>query len=236
MFLSQLPWNLRDMNARRDLASSYELHRTLWNCFPNLRRDPDRGVFPERILFRVDTDRRNGCPIVLVQSALEPAWDQLPPRRLLAPAECKPVDPQFTAGQRLRFRLRANPTKRIAAKNPHLGATMVGKRVGMATEVDQIEWLLRKGIAAGFTIPGQWVPATDPETEEPIRLPNFRVDAIPEGRDRNGKKGHGEGVFHAVRFEGVLIVTDPIQFRTAWSAGIGSAKGYGFGLLSIAAA
>ena len=58
------------------------------------------------------------------------------------------------------------------------------------------------------SIPGEWVPAKDPETEEPIQLPNFRVDVVPEGRDRNGKPGHA-GEFLAVRFEGVLVVTDP---------------------------
>jgi CRISPR system Cascade subunit CasE len=41
---------------------------------------------------------------------------------------------------------------------------------------------------------------------------------------------------HAVRFDGLLVVTDPERLRHALRAGIGSAKGFGFGLLSLARA
>jgi CRISPR system Cascade subunit CasE len=58
------------------------------------------------------------------------------------------------------------------------------------------------------------------------------VEVIPEGRDRNGKPGHA-GEFLAVRFEGVLAVTDPEVFRATVAAGIGSGKAFGFGLLSV---
>ena len=40
----------------------------------------------------------------------------------------------------------------------------------------------------------------------------------------------------AVRFDGVLQVTDPDQLVEAVRHGIGSAKGFGFGLLSLAPA
>ena len=55
------------------------------------------------------------------------------------------------------------------------------------------------------------VEATEPESGKPIKLANFRVDAIPEGRVRNVKGSDGQ--LTAVRFEGVLVVTDPDQFR-----------------------
>ena len=42
--------------------------------------------------------------------------------------------------------------------------------------------------------------------------------------------------FASVLFEGVLEVTDAERFRQALEQGIGSAKAYGFGLLSIAPA
>jgi hypothetical protein len=38
----------------------------------------------------------------------------------------------------------------------------------------------------------------------------------------------------AVRFDGVLAVTDVVQFAATLEAGIGSGKGLGFGLLSLA--
>lgn len=40
--------------------------------------------------------------------------------------------------------------------------------------------------------------------------------------------------FHAVRFEGYLQVTDGDRFREILKNGLGSAKAYGFGLLSLA--
>ena len=50
------------------------------------------------------------------------------------------------------------------------------------------------------------------------------------------KNGHTDGRFFAMRFDGLLGVTDPVQFLEALRAGIGSAKGFGFGLLSLAPA
>lgn len=229
MFLSKLILNLRNPKARGDLARPYEMHRTLMNGYPHLRVE-DRCD----LLFRVEPSR-TGPPVVLVQTSDDPDWPRLPAGYLLAPAKCRPLDLPVTAGQQLRFRLRANPTKRVAAKNDRLGGVMAGKRIGLATEAEQIRWLLRKSESGGFLIPGEWVPAKHPETDEPIQLPNFRVDVVPEGRERNDKPGFA-GDFLAVRFEGVLVVTDAERFRATVATGIGSAKAFGFGLLSLAPA
>jgi CRISPR-associated protein Cas6/Cse3/CasE subtype I-E len=37
-----------------------------------------------------------------------------------------------------------------------------------------------------------------------------------------------------VRFDGLLTVVDPVRFVQTLETGVGSAKGFGFGLLSIA--
>ena len=121
------------------------------------------------------------------------------------------------------------------ANHPPRPPVTSGKRVGLATEGEQVRWLLRRADAGGFQIPGTWVDARHPETGEPMQLPNFRVDVVPEGRDPNGKPGHA-GEFLAVRFEGVLAVTDPEAFRATVAVGIGSGKAFGFGLLSLARA
>jgi CRISPR system Cascade subunit CasE len=228
MFLSKLVLKLRNPKARFDLARPYEMHRTLMNSYPHARVENRCDL-----LFRVEPTR-TGPPIVLVQTREDPAeWSRLPNGYLLDPAECKPFDLTVSAGQRLRFRLRANPTKRVAAKNERLGGVMFGKRVGLVTEAEQIRWLLRKADVGGFRLLGEWAKAKHPETDEPILLPNFRVEVIPEGRDRNDKPGHA-GEFLAVRFEGVFVVTDPQTLRTTVAGGIGSGKAFGFGLLSLA--
>lgn len=235
MFLSKLAVNPRDRQARFDLARPYELHRTI------LTRGFDGVAKAEigRVLHRVDTDRDGANPVILVQSDREPHW-ALPPGYLRSPSEHKRFDLEVTAEQRLRFRLRANPTKRVherATSRPEgpVEAKWAGKRVGLLREEDQLRWLLHKGDKGGFRIPGHWVDAEDAETAAPIRLPNFRVDVIPEGNARHGKPGF-DGTLVAVRYEGVLVVTDPDAFRRTVATGVGSAKGYGFGLLSIAPA
>jgi CRISPR-associated protein Cas6/Cse3/CasE subtype I-E len=49
------------------------------------------------------------------------------------------------------------------------------------------------------------------------------------------KESTGQGQrLSSVRYDGILTVTDPEQFQAAVVQGIGSAKGFGFGLLSVA--
>lgn len=227
MFLSKLVFNTRDRQARRHLASPYELHRTLWRAFPEGN--------PGRVLFRVDTDRGGGNPVVLVQSDLQPDWERLAamgPDYLLAPADRKELQLSFAPSQRLRFRLRANPTKKIGtpSKQERLaGKKGNGQRIALFREEDQVAWLLHKGEQGGFHIPGEWM-----EQQDGPRVPNFRVDVIPEGWVRCDKKDHSDGRFFALRFEGVLEVINAGHFMQTVCDGIGSAKGFGFGLLSLA--
>jgi CRISPR system Cascade subunit CasE len=231
LFLSLLKLNPRDRQVRRDIAQPYQMHMTLWNRFAALRRDQATGKNLDRILFRVDTDRRGANPFVLVQSDIEPDWTSLPEGYLAEPV--KSFEPSFAIGQRLRFRLRANPTKKQGAstKSERLaGLKKNGKRVALFHENDQVAWLLGKGEDGGFTIPGQW------REENGVKIPDFRVDVVPEGWVQCGKEDHRDGKFLAVRFDGILIVKDPAKFRETLREGIGSAKGFGFGLLSIAPA
>jgi CRISPR system Cascade subunit CasE len=235
MFLSKLVLNACDRQARSDLARPYEMHRTLWRAFP----EPDPG----RVLFRVDTDRTGDNPTVLVQSDLRPRWDRLAERGaryLLAAPEQKEFEPRFAPDQPLRFRLRANPTRkvetlpkaeRLAGARGREGATKNGCRLALLREEEQVAWLMRKGEGGGFRIPGEWLAGTGGHD-----VPGFDVHVIPEGWVPCGKAGHTGGRFYAVRFEGVLRVTDPAVFLETVRDGVGAAKGFGFGLLSLAPA
>jgi CRISPR system Cascade subunit CasE len=144
-----------------------------------------------------------------VQSENEPDWTALDGAGnfLLEPPQWKIYDLVVAVGQALYFRLRANPTIKRD-----------GKRLGILREDDQIEWLHRKAKEGGFEI--------------------LSLTVVPEGiahdkmTDRSDSP-HDLSLF-SVRFEGVLKVTDPDIFRQTLEHGIGSAKGLGFGLLSIA--
>jgi len=229
MYLSKLVLNARDRQARCDLAQPYEMHRTLWRGFPDTE--------PGRVLFRVDADRFGADPVILVQSDLRPRWErlhQVNPRYLLAPPDCKEFQPSFPPGQRLRFRLRANPTKKAGSSSKEdrmAGKKENGQRIAFLREEEQLAWLLRKGEQGGFRVPGHWMQEKDGR-----KLPNFRVQLIPEGWVHCSKNGYTEGRFFAVRFEGLLDVTEPAQLQQTLADGIGPAKGFGFGLLSLARA
>src|SRR5262249_34858221 len=136
-------------------------------------------------------------------------WSSLEakPGYLLGPAQFKEFHPCFRPGQRLFFRLRANPTLKRD-----------GKRLGLRTEEEQVGWLKRKGLAGGFQVCGMQV----------VR------EGVAPGCKTDDRGGHH--LTHlAVRFDGVLEVTEPDRLVGTLRAGVGSGKGFGFGLLSVAA-
>ncbi len=212
MYLSRLILNPRSRRAQREIADLYQLHRSLMRAFPDALRDGD-----ERVLFRLDADARDGAPTVLLQSWLEPKWDWLDDEGahgyLLRPPETKAFDLRLAAGQVLAFRLRANPTvKRKFDDGDH-------KRVGLYREEEQIEWLKRKGEQGGFRL-----LAARAGGESQVGGYIHRAD-----EDKTHKL-----TLLAVQFDGLLQVTNPGRLRETVRHGVGSAKGLGFGLLSLA--
>jgi CRISPR system Cascade subunit CasE len=214
MYLSRLILNPRSRQVQRELSQPYEMHRSIMRAFP-----ADLKESEERILWRVDDDPRLGT-ILLVQSWDTPNWSWLGadsaqgyllPTADVNPA-VKPFQLQPAGGQVLRFRLRANPT----AKR-HFAETGHHKRVGLYKEEEQIAWLERKAEAAGFCVLSVNLASDDPKA----------------GQKREQDRMHTLTLL-AVRFDGLLQVVDPAKLTHAVQSGIGSAKGLGFGLLSLA--
>jgi CRISPR system Cascade subunit CasE len=85
------------------------------------------------------------------------------------------------------------------------------KRYGLIREPDQRQWLLRKKIGADWLI----------------------QNVIDEGRVIGKREGKSLE-FKSVRYEGYLQVNDPDQLIQSCLEGIGPAKGFGFGMLSLA--
>jgi CRISPR system Cascade subunit CasE len=205
MYLSRLEHILNNVRTRRSLSDPYEMHRLIWRAFP----DNATGG-PGRVLFRTEEHRRQSAMITLVQSEKEPDWNPLEHEGLLL-ASYKPYAPIVASGQRLRFRLRANPTRRVGDKSDKLH----GKRVGIYGEGEQREWLLRKAIKSGFEV-------TDV-------LITSRENVVSSTRSKKAQH-------FAVDFDGILCVSDASAFIETLRKGIGPAKAFGFGLLSVARA
>jgi CRISPR system Cascade subunit CasE len=214
MYLSRLTLNPRSRRAQRELAEPYQMHKTLMRAFPD-HVDRER----ERVLFRVETDPRTDVPTVLLQSTLQPRWDWLDDNGarnyLLRPPETKTFELDLAPGQTLAFRLRANPTVKRRRENGDGKLRPV--RDPLYREHDQRAWLERKGERGGFRI----------LSVRPRDAPDVR------GWVRRDDARHKLKLF-AVRFDGLLQVTDPDLLRETVRRGIGSGKGLGFGLLSLA--
>lgn len=190
------------------LINPYTMHQAVYRAFPE---QSDDG--PGRVLYRIDQAQRSGTVSLLVQSEKAPDWNKSEYLRecLLEEIESKPFTPSVVGEQRLYFRLRANPSVKKQAKDKKNGY-----RLGLLREEDQVQWLQRKADASGFT------------------LVNCRV--ITEGIVRADKNHTDQDKVrhYGIVFEGVLKVIDPDLFLSTLGNGIGSAKGFGFGLLSIA--
>lgn len=208
MYLSKLLLDPANRQVQSEIANRYELHRTLTKQFPETNR-ADIGL-----LFRIEIpDQHSYQPIILlVQSQVKPSWQGLLESGLLTePASIKEYDISASAGENYYFRLQANPTIRKKQSEGH------SKRVGLYTAEDQKAWLERKAESGGFL----------------IRTAKIHDLGLIRSTKLKGDRKHP--IQHlGIQFEGVLKVTDADIFFQTIKNGIGSAKAFGFGLLSLA--
>jgi len=188
----------------------YEWHRLIWKLFPD---KPDA----KRNFQFVCLDRRPGCNIpVLLFSLEKPACIQT--QEIILIGESKRLTSLFfKSGQRLSFRLTANPTKVITEQTEEKRKV----RVPLIKQDQQESWLKRHldGCAEIETV-------------------NLRNET-PIWFNRNNKGGK----IVPVVFEGVLKVVNSEEFKKriyekydengAYIAGIGPAKAFGCGLLLV---
>ncbi len=207
MFLSLLEIEPHSHLARSWLSNPYRVHQRIHIAYAS----PGAG----RVLFRIEDGWRR--PRVLVQAEGEADWQAAFDGFgvLAAPPLQKAVAINVIAGDVLRFRLLANPTKRLSARCP--GKKVDGARVGLFKEEDQMAWLRRKAAAAGFDV----------------------LDAVTRPKNtivsrKNPAKDPRRQSHLAVQFDGRLRVLDAAALQEAMRLGIGTGKAYGFGLLSLA--
>ena len=230
MYLSRLVLDPRSREAGRDLGDVHQMHRTVMSAFPHLK-EQGGARSSLAVLHRLDIDQRGSNIALLVQSGEEPDWSCLPDGYLfnLAREGRNPATKSISdalvslrKGQVLRFRLRANPTRKVDTKSGPDGQRRNGKRVDLRTETQQIEWLSRRADRAGFRL----VPAY-PDGNAPA----VRVGASEKLRGRTTNR---LVTLAGVLFDGLMEVTDPDKLRLAIREGIGPGKAFGCGLLSLA--
>jgi len=169
-----------------------------------MRAFPDGIDGPGRTLFRIEG--KESLVTILIQSTKRPDWSRLntPDDYFVRPPQSKTFDPTFHEGQQLIFRLMANPTVKRD-----------GKRWGLVREEEQRQWIERKASQGGFTITS-------------LRVVPHNVVEGEKKADKRGLK------FTSITYDGTLRITDPERFRETLEDGVGSGKGFGFGVLSVA--
>lgn len=208
MYLTRLLLDPRDRLIRKVLANRYELHRTLLSPYPELSRE-EIGL-----LYRIERPSMNELqPIqVLIQTQVSPRWQSLDPERLpVLTEEIKEFQLTPKPGEMFCFRLEGNPTVRRNNGN------YKGKRVELRTVEEQEQWLVNKAAKHGF------------------RLINLETNDLGKVVSQKIENATRHTITHqAVLYQGTLLVTDTEIFVDSVANGIGAAKGFGFGLLSLA--
>lgn len=226
-YFSRLRLNPTRRGTRTLVGSPQAMHAAVMGSHPGATDSPEG-----RVLWRLD--RHGGHDLELfvvspsrpdftgiVEQAGWPAaatWDTTEYDRLLR---------RLVAGQFWRFGLTANPVHSVSAARDPSGR---GKVLPHVTVAHQGQWLLKNAERWGFDLPGM--------TEE-------TAGNIVRGREvaAFGRKAAGVGGStprrHRVEitradYSGVLQVTDADRLRSALVQGMGRAKAYGCGLMTLA--
>ncbi|MFA5903811.1 MAG: type I-E CRISPR-associated protein Cas6/Cse3/CasE [Desulfobacula sp.] len=205
-----------ELVARRRLNDSYNWHKAAWDAFQGMEKakngtsgqtdSENRTPFLSRVIKKTDMVE---LLILSRTKAEKPKW---------CPENCwriSEIQPSFLSYNQYLFDLYANPTRKIKKQNSGGEFTKNGKRLTILKSKEQMKWLQRKAEENGFKLCHQL------NTEI---LPGDFHSFI-----KNGKKGLHIGV----QFKGLLEVCDRQLFENAFIQGIGSAKGFGFGMLMI---
>lgn len=220
MYVTRMFLDTTCRQVRKDKSDPESLHKTVMRLFPDEAGETPRKAFG--VLHRID-EAFGDRVMLMVQSAVVPEVVRFPSEYLLRPdndldlaelgitenpaiRDVSAERSAIVAGSRFRFRLRANTTKRLGIGGDD-GNRGVGKRVPVRGDEARIHWLRRRSEKSGFSI----------------------VDVSVREVAAQGARVRLAGA----TFDGVLEVTDADTFRQSLATGIGPAKAFGFGLLSV---
>jgi CRISPR system Cascade subunit CasE len=226
VYLSRLQLNPRRRDARRLLSSPQRLHAAVLASFPTPPTGDQAGA--ARVLWRLDEDIDR--VLLYVVSPDQPDFAHLAEQAGWPTTErglVKPYDKllaRLDTGQTWAFRLAANPTRYLRES-----AGSRAKRVGHVSVGHQEAWLRERCEQHGFRITGT---STDDRTGD---LVVTRRNVASFDRRGSGAPQSRTVTISTVQYDGRLEVTDPDTLRRSLLAGIGPAKAYGCGLLTLSA-
>ncbi|MEW1675348.1 type I-E CRISPR-associated protein Cas6/Cse3/CasE [Streptomyces noursei] len=211
------PWS---RHVGDDLKDVQSLHRRVLALTPDQHQQSPRQN--SGILFRLERSRTQHT--LLIQSTAPLDLDALPPSYATA-IDQRDLTPLLTwcaPGATIQYRLDAMATRSIATQERHEdGRRKRGHRIPVSG-ADAVTWWQRQAENAGLTL----IPTTLRTTSQP--------DAVgwkAEHPEANKRIRFGKTI---TRFEGHAVISSPEALRQVITTGIGRARAYGAGLLSIA--
>lgn len=225
MYISRMPLNIARRQTFQLVNSPYRMHAAIEQAFPP---DALRSDSAGRILWRIDSSKsaKDGIWLYVV-SPDKPDFTHLveqagwPSTTGWETKDYSPVLDSLSEGQAWQFRLKANPARKVMqdrGKRPN--SRVVGTVQGHVTVEQQLAWLFERAEKHGFRI------AADGGGERAVTVSHRSVE----------RYRHRDGIvtINTAVFDGLLIVTDAGLFHKSLCCGIGRAKGFGCGLLTIA--
>jgi len=231
MFLSRVQLNPKRRAGRSLFESRHVLHAAVMASFPDASARPEG-----RVLWRLDQTPTVGNVFIvspqrpdLTSLAEQGGWPTLPETQLVRPYG--DLLGRIENGHRYAFRLTANPTRAGRADGGGRG-----KVYGHVTVSQQEDWLLGRQQRGGFEIAEVGLPDRDADDRGSGEQHPARELVVTDRQTLSFSRRETRVTLRIATFEGVLTVTDRDAFVHALSHGIGRAKGYGCGLMTIAPA
>jgi len=205
-YISQVEIDTENRKRISELTHLGAYHNWVEKSFPE---EFAAGV-RSRKLWRID--RLRGKSYLLIVSQMRPDIKQLEAYGVPNTGQCKNYDPflqSLTDGQRVSFRLTANPVRAVKQDEQR------GKVYPHITAEKQLEYLGKRAEKLGFSL-----------LDNDYRI--VQRD-FPELKKKDGKNVK---LARAI-YEGNLTIENPEIFRNTLTEGVGKEKAYGFGMMTV---
>ncbi|MFF5407829.1 type I-E CRISPR-associated protein Cas6/Cse3/CasE [Streptomyces misionensis] len=254
MFLTRFRVNTARPGARRLLSSPQAMHAAVMSSFPTLLPTDTPASGGPRVLWRLDHTARAEVMLYIVSPDRPDLTHLVEQAGWPAAAAANPADPgwqsrpygplldRLNTGDQWAFRLTANPVHHARRKDDE-----PTKRTAHITPTHQMRWLLQRQETCGFHVlekpdAKRLLPDGTTHTKQPhhgdryeLTVHNTRPLAFTKHHTTSPRADRRPPVsLLTVTFDGHLEVTDPQALRRALTQGIGKAKAYGCGLLTLA--
>lgn len=224
MYISRMALNTACPGAARLLSSPYRIHAAVEHAFPPVN---DLASPEGRVLWRLDAWDDSPEVWLYVVSPAKPDFTHIkeqtgwPVTGSWETKDYSPVIDCLQTGQQWQFRLKANPVRKVKCdKGRRENPKVIGKVLGHVTESQQIDWLMSRCGDKGFSI------VRNGDDEPLVRVSRRTKESF--------SRGSGKVTLMTCMFDGALEVDDPDALRHTLCWGMGRAKGFGCGLLTIA--